>query len=121
MTKCLSCGVDIGESWKVFCSDCYELEVEKRGGKKPVLYQGCLVDDDEWLWCLHCERFFQAKDYAQELGKGFGGKCPFCGAAGLGIDVYFWDDWARQNPELWEHWPRSVSELSYGMECRMYQ
>lgn len=120
MAECIDCGVEIDEDWKVFCSRCYERQVRIRGGKKPVLYEGKIVPDDAWLWCLHCERFFQAREYAVKLGKGFGGRCPFCGAAGIGLDVYFWDDWPKQHEEMWGFWPKSVAEISYGMKCSLY-
>jgi len=113
--RCGRCGAVIAEGWKVFCPGCYTLEVEERGGRKPVIGLEGLVPDDSWLWCLHCERFFQAKDYAQKLGAGFGGKCPFCGASGLGIDIYPWCQC-----EEFDHWPKSESELSYGQHCSMY-
>lgn len=75
---------------------------------------------DQWMWCLHCARFFQAKDLEEDE---CGGKqaCPFCGAAGIGIDVYEWDSWVKGNPNSdWSHWPKSESELSKGLHVSMY-
>lgn len=120
MPNCIDCGVEVSEEWRVFCPACYKREVDKRGGKKPVIYEGRIVPDDTWLWCLHCERFFQARDYAHRLGHGFGGSCPFCAAAGICHDVFFWDSWAEQNPGDIKHWPKSVAELSYGLVCPLY-
>jgi hypothetical protein len=57
-----------------------------------------------WLWCLHCERFFQLKHINRD-------SCPFCGAAGLSVDIHLWNTWATDNPR----WPASIDELSYGM------
>lgn len=74
---------------------------------------------DQWLWCLHCERFFQAKDLQPDGINGEG--CawfPECDGAGLGVDIYIWDSWAVQN-EL-KHWPKSVKELDKGRKCPLY-
>jgi hypothetical protein len=66
---------------------------------------------EQWLWCLHCERFFQAKHLKLDFLGNYG-QCPFddCGAAGLDIDIFSWDE-CRDDPE----WPTSVEELSHGM------
>ncbi len=73
----------------------------------------------DWLWCLHCERFFQAKDLRPDDIGGSEG-CSFldCDGAGYGIDIFDWDDWTRQN-EL-KHWPKSKSELKRGLRCPLY-
>lgn len=81
-----------------------------------------LKDGEGWLWCLHCERFFQAKylrpdDIGGKEGCAFFGECN---GAGLGVDVFPWDDWPKQNSDLWEHWPKSESELSHGLHCSLY-
>lgn len=77
------------------------------------------IDREQWLWCLHCERFFQAKDLRPD---DVGGRqaCAFedCDGAGLEVDIYTWDDWARQN-EL-THWPKSTAELHKGQRCPLY-
>lgn len=74
-----------------------------------------------WLWCLHCERFFQVKDLRPDVCGGNEG-CAFedCDGAGLGVDIFPWDDWPKQNQHLWDKWPKSVSELTYGMVCSLY-
>ncbi len=64
-----------------------------------------------WLWCLHCERFFQAKHLKRDF-LGNWQQCPFddCGAAGFDVDILVWD-WRR---ELDPAWPQSDAELVYG-------
>ncbi len=73
----------------------------------------------DWLWCLHCERFFQAKDLRPD---DCGGKqaCAFedCDGAGLDVDIYDWNDWAKQN-DL-KHWPGSTGALKKGLKCPLY-
>jgi hypothetical protein len=46
-----------------------------------------------WLNCVHCDAYFQVKDLRPEPWFGHQG-CPFCGAAGFGIDII------RKNPNL---------------------
>lgn len=68
--------------------------------------------DEVWLWCLHCDRFFQVKHLMVDfLGNRQG--CPFCGAAGLSVDIHHWDSFGRDNPR----WPSSIDELRYGMQA----
>ena len=73
---------------------------------------------EDWLWCLHCERFFQAKDLRADIVGGKEG-CAFedCDGAGFGVDIFTWDNWLSQNPELKKHWPKSTKELKKGMYC----
>ena len=66
--------------------------------------------DEVWLWCLHCERFFQAKHLEIDF-LGNRGQCPFCNAAGLSVDIHHWDSFGVNNPR----WPTSIAELRYGM------
>jgi hypothetical protein len=66
--------------------------------------------EEVWLWCLHCERFFQVKHLKIDF-LGHRGECPFCGAAGLSVDIHHWDSFGTDNPR----WPSGISELSYGM------
>lgn len=64
-----------------------------------------------WLWCLHCERFFQVKHLKVDfLGNRQGCPFPDCGAAGFDVDIYAWDDWAKSEPT----WPKSEKALRYG-------
>ena len=74
------------------------------------------MNKDQWLWCLHCERFFQAKDLRQDFTGGKQG-CAFegCDGAGLHVDIFDWDDWARQNNL--KHWPKSTGDLNKGLKC----
>lgn len=65
---------------------------------------------DVWLWCLHCERFFQVKHLAVDR-PGSREACPFCGAAGFSLDIFLWNTEAIDNPR----WPKSIDELRYGM------
>jgi len=78
-----------------------------------------LVDKEQWLWCLHCERFFQVKDLRADVVGGKRG-CAFedCNGAGFNVDIYIWDDWARQN-DL-KHFPKSITELEKGLRCPLY-
>ena len=71
--------------------------------------------DEQWLWCLHCERFFQHKDLIGE-------DCPLpnCNGAGLELDIFSWDSWPQQNPELKKHWPKSTNELKKELHCPLY-
>lgn len=80
---------------------------------------GELVDSEAWLWCLHCERFFQVKDLRTDFCGGKEG-CAFedCNGAGLEVDIFAWDDWAKQN-DL-KHWPKSTAELRKGLRCPLY-
>lgn len=73
-----------------------------------------------WLWCLHCERFFQAKDLRHDFTGGREG-CAFedCDGAGYTVNIYPWNDWAEQN-DL-KHWPKSSDELKKGQVCSLYQ
>jgi len=67
--------------------------------------------EEVWLWCLHCERFFQAKDLKLDL---FGNwqRCPFddCGAAGFDVDILHWDCEKDVDPL----WPQTEAALSFG-------
>lgn len=59
---------------------------------------------ERWLWCLHCERVFQAKDLQPDGINRQG--CPrieVCGGAGFGIDIYSYDrGMSGRHPK---HWP----------------
>lgn len=46
------------------------------------------MDEDHMLGCLHCGGRFPAKQLvADGIGEGKQG-CPFCGAGGIGIDIF---------------------------------
>ncbi len=67
---------------------------------------------ETWLWCLHCERFFQVKDLVFD-GWRFE-RCPFedCGAIGLDFDIFLWNDFRAPGAG---GWPTSEAELRFGM------
>jgi hypothetical protein len=78
------------------------------------------TNKDQWLWCLHCERFFQVGDLIKAAGeKDYEAECPFCTASGHG-DIYVWDSWVINHPGGWEHWPKSEKELTKGLAVPMY-
>jgi len=77
------------------------------------------IKEDDWLWCLHCQRFFQAKDRCID-SSGFKTMCAFEDCNGSIHDISTWDGWVSQNPELKEHWPKSTDELKKGMVCPLY-
>jgi len=87
-----------------------------------VTYEMFETNDDDWLWCFHCERFFQAKDLKIDTTCGELQACAFekCDGEGFLIDIFRWDDWPSQNPELKKHWPKSIEELKKGMHCSLY-
>lgn len=68
-----------------------------------------------WLWCLHCSRFFQAKDLARDFLGNYQ-RCPFddCGAAGFDVDIHHWSCDKDVDPL----WPRSEAELVFGQSSR---
>lgn len=88
--------------------------------KDPEQY----YDPETWMWCLHCDKFFQVKDMklvALGNGKRERQKCPFCGAAGIGIDLRKWD-WPKEDHDFFpNHWPRSVQEITRGMIRTPYE
>lgn len=43
--------------------------------------------EDAWLWCLHCNRCFQVR-HLQPGDVGDRDRCPFCEAAGVGLDIF---------------------------------
>jgi hypothetical protein len=69
---------------------------------------------DQWLWCLHCSRFFQGRD-ARFDGRDFQG-CAFpdCGAAGYHIDIHDWNAFEGEN------WPK-LSELKKGLSSKAWE
>ena len=74
-------------------------EREKRlaDSQKPTDYDR--LSPDQWLWCLHCEKFFQKKNLRQD-DVGLRQGCAFygeCGGAGFDVDIFVWDSWAVKN------------------------
>ena len=76
--------------------------------------------NDDWLWCLHCERFFQRKDLKPYNGGKQGCAFENCNGAGFNIDIFSWDAWPTHDPHLKKHWPKSVKELKKGMHGYLY-
>lgn len=76
-----------------------------------LVLQRSSAPEEEWLWCIFCERFFQAKhlriDY---LGNRQG--CTFCECAGFDCAIFKWDTFREsENPA----WPASAADLKHGM------
>lgn len=68
-----------------------------------------------WLYCLHCNRFFQARRLREDfLGNRQGCAFAACGAAGLDVDILRWDAF-RNNRD--PRWPASPDELRHGMQA----
>ena len=64
-----------------------------------------------WLWCIFCERFFQAKYVRIDYLRNRQG-CAFCDCAGFDCALFKWDTFlVEEDPG----WPKSESELSHGM------
>jgi len=76
------------------------------------------MEDTDWLWCLHCERFFQARDLRDDNIANQACAFEDCDGGGIGVDIFPWDGWVAQNPDL-KHWPKSVNELKKGMKCSL--
>lgn len=81
--------------------------------------EGTLASLDDpgqfWLHCLHCNRFFQAKDLRIDfIGNRQGCAFADCGAAGFDVDIHPWDTW-RNNRD--PRWPASPDQLRRGMEA----
>jgi len=66
---------------------------------------------EEWLWCIFCERFFQAKHLRIDYLGNLQG-CAFCGCAGFDCAIFKWDTFREEDSSLW---PASVSELEHGL------
>jgi hypothetical protein len=66
---------------------------------------------EEWLWCIFCERFFQAKHLRIDYLGNLQG-CAFCGCAGFDCAIFKWDTFREEDSPLW---PTSVSELTCGL------
>jgi hypothetical protein len=66
---------------------------------------------EEWLWCIFCERFFQAKHLRIDYLGNLQG-CAFCGCAGFNCAIHQWDTFRVDDDPSW---PESVSELEHGL------
>jgi hypothetical protein len=77
--------------------------------------QNSSAPDDEWLWCIYCERFFQARHLRiDDQGNRQG--CAFCSSAGFDCAIHRWDTFRDESGG--EVWPSSVGELSHGLSLR---
>jgi hypothetical protein len=67
--------------------------------------------EEEWLWCIVCERFFQARylriDY---LGNRQG--CAYCDCAGFDCAIFSWDIFKEDDDPTW---PDSPAMLRNGL------
>lgn len=70
--------------------------------------------DEEWLWCIFCERFFQAKHLRIDY-QGNRQGCAFCACAGFDCAIFQWDTFREEDDPTW---PCSVSELRHGLRLR---
>jgi hypothetical protein len=89
--------------------------VDTHDAARAVLARAGDKGGEVWLWCLHCERFFQAKDLKLDF-IGNWQRCPFddCGAAGLDVDILVWDAYKSEDTS----WPGSEDELHHGLCTR---
>ena len=88
-----------------------EFEMVIRPSLRDTL-ESSSTPDAEWLWCIYCERFFQAKHLRLDyLGNRQG--CAFCECAGFDCAVFEWD--AFRDESGGEVWPASVEELAHGL------
>ena len=74
-------------------------------------------EPEQWLWCLHCERFFQGRD-ARPDNLGGVQACAFaeCDGAGCQVDLFEWDVWPEGCPEILPRWPKA-HELRKGLRA----
>ncbi len=62
-----------------------------------------------WLYCLYCDRFFQARHLRRDYIGNMQG-CAFCECAGFDVAIHLWSTFGRGHPR----WPRSTAELTHG-------
>ena len=71
--------------------------------------------DELWLWCIDCNRFFQAKSLRVDwMGNRQG--CACCGAAGFDVAIFPWDVFRNDK----EAWPTSTAELHHGQRLKTF-
>jgi hypothetical protein len=63
-----------------------------------------------WLWCIDCNRFFQAKDLRRDFCGNQQG-CAFCSGAGFDVVIFHWDAFRDEDDPAW---PADESEIRYG-------
>ena len=76
------------------------------------------MDPETGLWCLICERFFQAKEM---FSDNHSNKCPTkkCKGVGYKKDIFQWDAWAGVGAERLQNWPTTIEELTSGQKCKL--
>jgi hypothetical protein len=67
---------------------------------------------EQWLCCIFCERFFQARHLRIDFQNNREG-CAFCNCAGFHCAIFPWDAFKEDDDP---DWPRSVAELRYGLK-----
>ncbi len=74
----------------------------------------------QWLWCLHCERFFQGRD-ARADALGGQQACAFdeCTGAGYCVAIFDWDHWPMGDAEAMLRWP-AERDLRHGLVTRAW-
>jgi hypothetical protein len=65
--------------------------------KKLHVTEVCGIREGTWLWCLHCERCYQAGEY-REMDEGLQ-MCPYDDCDGSTVfDGWRWSRVRRENP-----------------------
>ena len=64
-----------------------------------------------WLWCIFCERFFQARYLRIDFQDNREG-CAFCDCAGFDCAIFKWDTFRESGDP---YWPTSESDLRHGL------
>jgi hypothetical protein len=89
-------------------------------GKLAIVGVGNNIDTEDWMWCLHCEKIFQAKEMKAD-GSGGTQACPHCEAWGIGLDVYDWDSWCKKDPcGDFSHWPKNTDGFKSGQKIPLH-
>jgi hypothetical protein len=74
-----------------------------------VVLENSVAEEEEWLWCIFCERFFQARHLRIDY-QGNRQGCAFCRCAGFDCAIFHCTTW-KDDPI----WPKSVSDLRHGL------
>jgi hypothetical protein len=89
-------------------SEQFELEIID---SLHVVLEQSVNPGEEWLWCLFCEHFFQARYLRMDfLGSRQG--CAFCECAGFDCALFMWDTFRKDGDT---GWPESTAELRHGL------
>ena len=72
------------------------------------------IKEGDWLWCLHCERVYQAGEYREIDGLQM---CPYDGCDGSTVlDGWTWERMREIYPEYPEIPTRDTHYQLYGKE-----